>query len=50
EGSMTFITPRGNEIRDCAFPTDGMGLPQPRGAFCCAEGRCFQEGLGARCD
>ncbi|KAG7287350.1 hypothetical protein NEMBOFW57_006860 [Staphylotrichum longicolle] len=50
EGSLVFITPAGNDPRNCAFHTNEDGLPQGRGAFCCAEGRCFQNGLQASCD
>jgi hypothetical protein len=47
---MTTITPKGNPIRNCAFHTDETGNPLALGAFCCADGRCFQEGLTARCN
>jgi hypothetical protein len=48
--SLAFLTPSGNNPRDCAFPTDGDGLPQGRGTFCCTVGRCVQDGLSAFCD
>jgi hypothetical protein len=47
---MTTITPQDNKIRNCAFRTDETGNPLAKGAFCCADGRCFQEGLNARCN
>ncbi|KAK4150511.1 hypothetical protein C8A00DRAFT_17978 [Chaetomidium leptoderma] len=50
EAALTFITPKGNPPQNCGYQTNGEGLPQGRGAFCCADGRCLQNGLDAFCN
>jgi hypothetical protein len=40
DDSITLITPKGNDPRNCNFFTNSEGTPQARGACCCAEGRC----------
>ncbi|KAK3312533.1 hypothetical protein B0H66DRAFT_570828 [Apodospora peruviana] len=46
ELSLTFITPAGNNPRDCVFPVSSGGDPQGAGVFCCAQGQCKPNGLG----
>lgn len=50
ESTLVFLTPQGNPAINCAFHTNSAGEPQARGAFCCAEGRCSQQGDNAICD
>lgn len=50
ETELAVITPAGNSPANCIFPTNEDGVPQARGACCCADERCFANGLAAICD
>jgi hypothetical protein len=51
-GLLVFITPTGNDPRDCIYPISGAGEPiadGPGGVSCCAVGRCFTTGETSSC-
>ncbi|KAK4642202.1 hypothetical protein QC761_507170 [Podospora bellae-mahoneyi] len=50
ETELAVITPAGNSPANCIFPTNEDDVPQARGACCCADERCFANGLAAICD
>ncbi|KAK4173282.1 hypothetical protein QBC36DRAFT_59974 [Triangularia setosa] len=51
ELDLVIITPANNSAANCIFPTNEDGVPQARGACCCADGRCTANGgTAAICD
>ncbi|KAK4182584.1 hypothetical protein QBC35DRAFT_467984 [Podospora australis] len=46
---LIFITPAGNEPKNCHYRTDASGTPQGAGASCCADGQCMANGGSAFC-